>query len=467
MKVLLPRAAKAIPLTLLAQSDFGEWLKKQPKRIAQWLKTQDFAARPGSFCVLPDSDGKAAGVVAGLSETPSLWDLADMPNKLPAGIYRLEWDGPVAFHEWLALGWALGSYRFTRYKKNDKPHAQLVISKGSDQAKIERYAAAIFRARDLINTPAEDMGPAELAQAIAESGKKFGAKISQITGDDLLRKNYPAIHTVGRASSRAPRLVDLTWGNPKHPRVTLIGKGVCFDTGGLDLKSSGSMYMMKKDMAGAACALAIAMMIMDAKLPVRLRLLIPAVENSVSGNSFRPTDVITMRNGLTVEVGNTDAEGRLILADALAEAADEKPEIMIDFSTLTGAARSALGTDLPALFCDDDQLAEDLIYYGKQMEDPLWRMPLYMPYDKMLESPIADLNSCPSSAYAGAITAALFLKRFAGKKAWAHIDFMAWNLSNKAGRPEGGEAMAVRAVYRAIENRYPKIQNNERKKNKG
>lgn len=456
--ILVPHAAgKPVSIALLTEKSLSGWLKRQPARTRQWLKTHGFKAKPGSFCVVPDAGGKTACVAAGLSEPPSLWDLADLPLKLPAGDYRLEWNGPLAFHEWLALGWALGAYRFTRYKKSGPALARLVLSKGADAAKITRYAEAINHARDLINTPAEDMGPAELAAAVADIGKKFRAQVTQIKGDDLKRKNYPAVHMVGRASSRPPRLIDLTWGNPKHPKVTLVGKGVCFDSGGLDLKPSGNMYLMKKDMAGAACALAIGSMIMGAKLPVRLRVLIPAVENAVSGDAYRPTDVIKMRNGLTVEVGNTDAEGRLILADALAEASTEKPALLIDFSTLTGAARTALGTDLPALFCTDDDFAEKLIDAGKQMEDPVWRMPLYMPYDKMLDSPFADINSCPSSPYAGAIIAALFLKRFVGQKQiWAHLDYMAWNLSAKPGRPEGAEPTTVRAVYRAIELRFGK-----------
>ncbi|HUY69234.1 MAG TPA: leucyl aminopeptidase family protein [Alphaproteobacteria bacterium] len=456
--VLLPRAAgKAVLVVLVSENEFGRWLRKQPARTARWLKAHDFAGKPGSFCVVPDASGKPVRVVAGLSQPPSLWDIADLPVKLPAGTYRLEWDGPLAYREWLALGWALGTYRYARYKKRKKEPACLVLAKDCDAAKILRYASAINRARDLINTPAEDMGPAELAAAIVSVGKKYKAKVTQIIGEDLRRKNYPAIHTVGRASSRAPRLVDLVWGNPRHPKVTLAGKGVCFDTGGLDLKSANGMYLMKKDMGGAACALAVAEMVMDAKLPVRLRLLIPAVENAVSGNAYRPSDIIRMRNGLTVEVGNTDAEGRLILADALAEAASEKPGLLIDFSTLTGAARTAVGAEIAALFCDDDRLAEDLCDAGRQMEDPLWRLPLYAPYEKMIESRIADLNSAPNSPYAGAITAALFLKKFAGgAKRWAHLDFMAWNLSSKPGRPEGGEAMAVRAAYRAIEQRAGK-----------
>ena len=453
--VLSRAPKKTVAIVLVTKKDFRGWLKKQPARTARWLQAHGFEAKPGSFCIVPDASGVPARVVAGISEPPSLWDIADLPKQLPPGAYRLEWNGPLAFHEWLALGWALGSYRFARYKKSKPYAAKLVLSKGSDAAKIVRYADAINQARDLINTPAEDMGPAELAAAIAETAKKFHAKVTQIVGDDLRRKNYPAVHAVGRASVRTPRLVDLVWGNPKHPKVTLVGKGVCFDSGGLDLKPSSAMLLMKKDMAGAACAHAVARMIMDAKLPVRLRLLVPAVENSISGNAYRPLDVIKMRNGLTVEVGNTDAEGRLILADAIAEAASEKPGLLIDFSTLTGAARTAVGTEISVLFCDDKKLVRDLCDAGRQMEDPLWQLPLHAPYQKMLESTVADINSAPGSPYAGAITAALFLQRFVPASVlWAHLDFMAWNLSTKPGRPEGAEAMAVRAAFRMIEDRY-------------
>lgn len=453
IQALLPRTSKkTTPIILLTEKDFSAWLKKQPARVRHWLETHEFKGKAGSFCLLPDSSGKLTQVIAGLSSPPSLWDLADLPRRLPAGTYHLEWKGPLAFLEWLSLGWELGAYRFTRYKKDKKAPAKLVIPAGSDFAKIKRYALSIGQARDLINTPAEDMGPEHLANAIVETGKLYGAKVSQIVGDDLLKKNYPAIHTVGRASARAPRLIDLTWGDAKHPRVTLVGKGVCFDTGGLDLKNSSGMYTMKKDMGGAACALAVARMVMDAKLPVRLRLLVPAVENAVAGNAYRPSDVITMRNGMTVEVGNTDAEGRLILADALVEAASEKPGLLIDFATLTGAARGAVGLDISALFCNDDKLAANLLQAGKDMEDPLWQLPLYAPYNKMLDSVIADVNSAPNSPYAGATTAALFLQHFIGEASrWAHLDFGAWNGSSRAGRPEGGEAMAVRAVYRLIE----------------
>lgn len=455
MTGLLPRATKStVPLLLVTEKSYRQWIKKQPKRLAGWLQANDFAAKPGSFCVLPDAQGKPVRVIAGISEPPSLWDIADFSARLPAGSYRLESDLPLAYREWLALGWVLGAYKFTRYKKSSAAKAKLVLPEGGDSAKIERYASSICLARALITTPAEDMGPKELADAVVEAAKKYNAKVSQIIGDDLLKKNYPAIHRVGRASVNAPRLIDMVWGDAKHPKITLVGKGVCFDSGGLDIKPSSGMYLMKKDMGGAACVLAIAAMIMDAKLPVRLRVLIPAVENAISGNAYRPSDIITMRSGLTVEVGNTDAEGRLVLADALAEASQEKPDLLIDFATLTGAARGALGTELPALFCNDDSIAEQILTCGKDMEDPLWRMPLHKPYAKMLESSIADLNSAPSSPYAGAITAALFLQRFVGENLrWAHIDLMAWNLSSKPGRPEGGEAMAVRAIYRLIESR--------------
>ncbi|MGE3622322.1 MAG: M17 family metallopeptidase [Bdellovibrionales bacterium] len=459
LSALVPSGSvKSIPLVLLTEMNLRTWLKHQPSRIGEWVRTNSFEAKPGTYCILPDNAGKPENIVVGVSEPPSLWDLGGLPSRLPAGLYHISWDGPASLHEWLALGWELGAYQFARYKKAGKFLARLAVSRASDFAKIKRYAEAINLARDLINTPAEDLGPAELAQAIASAGKKFGARVKQISGEKLRRKNFSAIHMVGRASSRAPRLVDLVWGNPKHPKVTLVGKGVCFDTGGLDLKPSGGMYLMKKDMGGAASALAVAWMIMDARLPVRLRLLVPAVENAVSGNAFRPTDVIRMRNGLTVEVGNTDAEGRLVLADALSETVGENPEIVIDFSTLTGAARTAVGTEISAVFCNDDKLAEELSAHGRQMEDPMWRLPLHAGYNKMLDSSVADLNSCPSSPYAGAITAALFLQRFVSpKQIWAHIDFMSWNLSARPGRPEGGEAMAARAVFRTIENRYPKV----------
>ena len=458
LNALSARALRhAIPVTPILAEAYQAWVKLQPPQVGRWLAAQNFAAKPGSFCALPDAEGKVARVVVGLSAPASLWDLADLPQRLPAGDYQLDWDGEGAAQETLALGWVLGAYRFERYKKNDAATARLAIPAKADHEKIMACAEAIGLARDLINTPAEDMGPEELAAAVIATGKQYAAKVAVIVGDALLKKNYPAIHAVGRASSRAPRLIDLRWGDAKHPRLTLVGKGVCFDTGGLDLKPSSGMLLMKKDMGGAACALGVAALVMRRKLPVRLRLLIPAVDNAVAGNAYRPSDVIRMRNGLTVEVGNTDAEGRLVLADALAEAVADKPALLLDFATLTGAARTAVGADIAALFANDDALADALFQSGKATEDPLWRLPLHAAYARMLDSGIADLNSCPASPYAGAITAALFLQRFVGADIpWAHLDFMAWNLSARAGRPEGGEAMTVRAVFRMIERRFGK-----------
>jgi leucyl aminopeptidase len=327
----------------------------------------------------------------------------------------------------------------------------LVWPKGADRAAVTRAVEAIFLVRDLINTPASDMGPAELAEAAGALARKHGARESVVVGDALIKGNFPAVYGVGRASARAPRLIDLRWGGG-GPRVAVVGKGVCFDSGGLDLKSASNMKLMKKDMGGAAHALGLADMIMGAGLEVRLRVLVPAVENSVSGNALRPLDVLQTRKGATVEVGNTDAEGRLILCDALYEADRDEPDLLIDFATLTGAARVALGTDLPALFCRDDGLAERLLRHATAQQDPLWRLPLYAPYRKMLESQVADLNNAPDSPYAGAITAALFLAEFVRPKtAWAHLDLFAWNASAAPGRPIGGEAMGLRAAFALVE----------------
>jgi leucyl aminopeptidase len=349
----------------------------------------------------------------------------------------------------------MGSYRFTRYKKPTKKQATLTPSANCNSERVQAMAEAINQARDLINTPANDMGPAELAAACREAAEHFGAEYTEIVGKDLLKKNYPAIYEVGKASEREPRLIDIRWGSKRHPKVTLVGKGVCFDSGGLDIKPSSGMRLMKKDMAGAACMLALACMIMSARLKVRLRVLIPAVENSISGNAYRPLDVIRTRKGISVEIGNTDAEGRIILCDALCEADSEKPDLLIDCATLTGAARTALGTDIPALFTPDDALADSLASHAKAEDDPLWRLPLWESYRDMLTSPVADINSAPDSAYAGAITAALYLKEFVSEtKAWAHIDMMAWNLKARPGRPVGGEAMAVRTLFAFLSKKF-------------
>jgi leucyl aminopeptidase len=414
-----------------------------------------FTAAPGTTALLPGADGRLAGVLLGVSALDDVWAYGGLPMSLPEGSYRLDGDLDRDTATRAALGWALGSYAFTRYRKLERTFATLVWPKGCDRTAVERAATATYLVRDLVNTPAADLGPAELAAAAEDLAEQFSAKCRVIVGDDLLRKGYPAIHAVGRASVREPRLIDLSWGAKSDPRVTIVGKGVCFDSGGLDLKPSSNMLLMKKDMGGGAHALGLARMVMMAGLPVRLRVLIPAVENAVSGDAMRPLDVLATRKGLTVEVGNTDAEGRLILCDALAEADSENPELIVDFATLTGAARVALGPELPALFCNDDRLAAELIACGQDCADPLWRMPLWQPYRKGLESKVADLNNVTSGSFAGSITAALFLESFVSRGSrWAHLDIMAWNVAANPGRPEGGEATGMRAVYALIERRF-------------
>lgn len=455
MHAVIQRAAKALPVFCVAAGQYAAWLKQQPAPTRNGLI--GLKGDPGAFRQLPDAQGKPGKVVAVTHDIPDIWDLAALPLGLPEGNYRLADALPPEQTTMLALGWELGAYQFTRYKNPSRQPAKLLWPEGADRAYATAVAVAVNRGRDLINTPAEDMGPQELAAAVREVGKVYGAQLHEIVGDKLLKENYPLLHAVGRASHRPPRLVELRWGKPRDPLVVLVGKGVCFDTGGLDLKPSSAMYLMKKDMGGAATALAVAEMVMALRLPVRLRLLIPTVENAVSGNAYRPSDVYRARNGLSVEIGNTDAEGRLILADALAAAVEgEKPTCLIDFATLTGAARTALGTELPALFANDDALAEALQAAGRVQKDPMWRMPLVREYKTQLQTRIADLNSAPNSPYAGAITAALFLEHFVGKTPWAHIDLMGWHLSGKPGRPEGGEPMTARAVLAMLTDRFGK-----------
>ena len=458
MLAVTDRALKnAIPLVPLSPSGLLGWLTAQPKRVRTWVDGNGFRGKAGQILSVPGPKGVLDVVLVGTSEEPDLWSLGDLPYRLPEGGYELQMPaaGTPELATSLGLGWSLGAYRFDRYKKIDRKPARLQLPKEADLAAIRRTAEATFLVRDLINTPAEDMGPASLAAAAKDLAKKHKAKISVTIGDELLEQNFPAIHRVGRAAAEAPRLIDLRWGKAKDPKVTLVGKGVCFDTGGLDLKPSSAMLDMKKDMGGSAHVLGLAHMIMAAKLPVCLRVLVPAVENAVSSASFRPRDIITMRNGTTVEVGNTDAEGRLVLADALSEAVSEDPDLIVDFATLTGAARVALGTDLPAFFANDDETALLLSEAGDDVDDPLWRMPLWQPYRRSLETPIADLSSTGGDRYGGAITAALFLEHFVGVDGppWVHIDLMAYMRSSSPGRPVGGEAMGMRAVYEMIRRR--------------
>ncbi|GEP60350.1 leucyl aminopeptidase family protein [Reyranella soli] len=450
------RSSSSLPIQIVGQSSWRKWLKEQSAARRGWLESTGVTGKAGDLAVLPGRDGKAAGAVLVLSAKPSLWDFGALATRLPAGTWRLASDTAPVLPTDAAVAIGLGTWRFERYRTNKAKAGavKLLWPQGADKARATAMIEAISMARDLITTPSSDMGPAELAAAAQELAKTHKARIKVIVGDDLLKQNYPMVHAVGRASTRAPRLIDLTWGKDSDPKVTLVGKGVCFDTGGLDLKGASGMLMMKKDMGGAATVMAVASMVMAAKLPVRLRLLVPAVENSVAGNAFRPMDVVPTRKGITVEIGNTDAEGRLILCDALHEGASEKPTMMVDCATLTGAARVALGTDLPALFCNDDALADDLIAAGKAVTDPMWRMPLFAGYRRLLDSKVADINNAPGVAFGGAITAALYLQEFVPDDvAWAHFDMMAWNNSTRPGRPEGGEAQVARAIFAAIEKR--------------
>jgi leucyl aminopeptidase len=442
--------------------NYPKWLRAQPRAARNWISDLDFHPEPGAKIMVPD---EATGQICLflLPTDLSPWPWSDLAGSLPPRIFELAEPfgrkqlSKPALANAAALGWALNAYHFGRYKKQNKKPAQLIWPAAANKKYVSATLKATALVRDLINTPAGDLGPAALAAAAQRVGKAHRARVSVTTGRQLLDKNYPTIHAVGRAAADQPRLIDLKWGQADAPKITLVGKGVCFDTGGLDLKSAASMRNMKKDMGGGAHVLGLASMIMDMNLPVRLRVLVGAVENAVAGNAFRPGDIIKTKKGLTVEIGNTDAEGRLVLCDCLAEASREKPELIVDFATLTGAARVALGTDLPALFANDDTLAADILNAGTHTSDPLWRLPLHDEYRGQLKSQIADLNNISPGGFGGAITAALFLEAFveAGTP-WAHIDLMAWNQSTRPGRPEGGEAMGLRAIYTMLEKRYAK-----------
>ena len=462
LNLLVDASSAAVPIHAVATDKYEAWLADQPKTLRAWLGAVNFKADAGNAVTVAGEDGAVSAVILGLGRGDDPWVTGSLPKTLPKGVYRLATTiGAVAdFPTWVALAWALGGYSFARYKSEPTPpRASLVWPEACDRAYVELAVTASTLTRDLINTPAADLLPDGLEQAARNLAGQHGAVINVVTGDALLAQNYPMIHAVGRASTVAPRLIDVSWGAVGAPKITLVGKGVCFDSGGLDLKTASGMALMKKDMGGAATVLGLAHMIMAARLPVRLRMLIPAVENAVSGNAFRPGDVLRTRKGITVEIGNTDAEGRLVLADALTEACTENPALLIDCATLTGACRTALGPDLPGVFVDDESLAAEILAAAKVARDPLWRLPLYQPYRKMIDSKVADINNAGDSPFAGAITAGLFLKEFVGAPGghgvpWIHIDSYAWNPTDRPGRPAGGEALAQRALFGLIKARF-------------
>ena len=445
----------AVPVWFVNSANFGEVTRTLGAHEQAFVRAAGFEPKAGRHLVMPAANGRLAGVLFGI-EAPDapvkdLFRPGQLVTLLPAGTYRFA----NAPHDTrlAALAFALGAYQFTRYRKGDERKARLTVPGTVDGDDLTRIVEGITLARDLINMPANDFGPAELEDAAHKLAQQHGASIS-VTGGEALEKNFPLIHAVGMGSPRAPRLIDFTWGKDADPKITLVGKGVCFDTGGLDIKPDTSMLNMKKDMGGAATALALAHMIMARGLKVRLRVIIPAVENSVSGKSFRPRDIFKSRKGLTVEIGNTDAEGRLILADALALADEEKPALLVDFATLTGAARVAMGPDVPPFFTDDDKLADAFMQAGSAENDPVWRLPLWRPYESLLDSKVADTNNVSSGGQGGAIAAALFLRKFVTAKSWLHLDIFAWNTASKPGRPEGAECQTARALYALLARRY-------------
>ena len=451
-------SANSVPLYLVDKESWSKLSGELTPEQSAFAQAAGFTAAANQHVLLPGKAGLSGVVFAPQTGARAeRFAAGRLVSALPKGTYRLENRLAADVEEDVALSFALSSYRFTRYKASKAEQPKLVLPKSLDKARLERIASAIAQGRDLINTPTNDMGPEALEEAALRVAKTYGAKSRVIRGQQLLKQNFPLIHAVGRAGAQEPRLVDFTWGNAKHPKVTLVGKGVCFDTGGLDIKPSSAMLLMKKDMAGAATALSLAQMIMDAKLPVRLRVLLPMVENSIAGDAFRPGDIYPSRKGHSVEIGNTDAEGRLILADALALGDEESPALMFVFATLTGAARVALGPDLPPFYTMSDALAADIADTGMRVHDPVWRLPLWEPYDQLLDGKISTLVNVSNGPFAGSITAALFLRRFIEKaREWAHFDIYGWNPSTKPARPEGGEVQSARLLYAMLAQRFGK-----------
>lgn len=445
----------ATPIVLVNSSNYSRAVKKLTKPQIRWLEENEFSGKQGSLCAIPDKSGGVEKYIAGADNIQDPFAIADLPKRLPEGVYSLEGSGVRANLETLATGWGLGSYVFDRYKKNGVIKASLKLPNSADHQRIQETVAATYRVRDLINTPAEDMMPQHLSAVVAELAQTHEGEFTEIVGADLLAENYPCIHTVGRASIHPPRLIELQWGNKKHPLVTLVGKGITFDSGGLNIKPAAGMRTMKKDMGGAAHAIGLAQLVMALELPVRLRLLVASAENAISSNAFRPGDVIRTRSGITVEIDNTDAEGRLVLCDALSDACDEQPDLLVDFATLTGAARVAVGTEIAAYFCNDREIASLVRNAGDSTYDPTWELPLHKGYESYLKSHVADLQNAANTPFGGATTAALYLQRFVDDNIrWLHFDIMAWNNRARSGRPIGGEAMGLRAMLASLEELY-------------
>jgi len=450
MSLITHSETTATPITLVRTEQLEPWLAEQSPETRAWLGRLGFRAEPGQIGWLAGDDHQPAGVAVGWDGKDSLATLGALPFGLPEGVYALA----SSVSDLDLVGWGLGAYQFNRYKAVEREPAQLVIPSDNDAELVGNIVAAVTLVRDLVNIPAHDMNPEALALEAAQVADTHGAECRIIIGDELLDGGFGAIHAVGRAATVAPRLIDIRWGDESHPEVAIIGKGVCFDSGGLDLKPAASMRLMKKDMGGAAQALGLAQLVMSSALPVRLRVLIAAVENAVAGNAFRPGDILQTYKGISVEIDNTDAEGRLVMCDALALAAESKPALILDFSTLTGSARSALGPEVGALFSNDDEVAAGLMEAGRRCEDPVWRLPLHAPYQYMLESKVADTMNSASSPMAGAITAGLYLQKFVDDCPWAHFDIHAFNVRARPGRPEGGEATGARAAFEYLRRRF-------------
>ncbi len=452
MHQVLSYSKDGTPLYLFSSSQFNDWLEQQSENVKCWLKNTQYEGR--GLSLIPGENGELSCALFCSEDLQDFFASADMAKQLPPQLFNLNCDENIKLNA--AIAWGLSSYNFDKYKKNKTPQATLAIDNENLINKANHYIEAVCLVRDMVNTPAGDMMPEHMANTLEDMANTFGATFSQLIDQELLDNNYPTIHAVGRASVHRPRLLDLRWGEANHPKITLVGKGVCFDSGGLDLKPTAGMRLMKKDMGGAAHVMGLAHLIMSHNLPIQLRVIIPSVENAVSANAFRPGDVITTRHGISVEVDNTDAEGRLVLCDALSEACNDNPDTIIDFATLTGACRVALGTELPGFFSTNSQIAQDLISTGEQIDDPVWQLPLHKAYRSMLNSDVADISNCAATGFGGAITAALYLQEFVKADIpWLHFDVMAWNNRKLPGRPVGGEAFGIRCVFEYLEQKYP------------